>query len=515
MQLRNTAKSALRIQGIPVKHLVALFTALLVILAAMLWPGTDTNNTSTERQTLVVNSADTNTPHITPQIRYRSTTAAESNSENPTRNATITSADSVELTRSEPHMQLESDEQLPIADTTESDPLVTTDTTSDIATEQLATSEPEPVELEVKIAIDQGDTLSTIFDQVEIGQTTMYQILSADEQLLALDILRPGNILTFRKHPETLELEEMELYIHVGNQIIYRRVDADNFEYEEVRHPGVWEQEIVAGEIYGSFYVSAIRAGLSKAEIHEINKLLGEQIDFNRQIQAGDRFQVVRNSQYVGEQATGQTSIEGIRLQQRRHAYTAFLFEDGNYYDSNGESLTRAFRRHPHNQNFRISSNYNPRRLHPVTGRVSPHNGTDFAMPTGTPVVSIGDGVVTRVENHPFAGRYLEIQHGSTYKTRYLHMHRIDVNRGDSIQRGQRIGLSGATGRVTGPHLHFELHINDRPVNAMTANLPLATSVPSEQLADFNKRVDELVAIMEVAYEEQFAMRRDESQPGT
>jgi murein DD-endopeptidase len=503
MQLRNTAKSALRIQGIPIKHLVALFLALLVILAAALWPGTDTNNAITERQTLVVSPIQ-DTP-ITPQIRYRTTTPAESTNANNTRNSTITTADSVELTRSEPQMLLESEEPQRLTDTIQPDTSATT--------EQQAVT--EPTELEVKIAIDQGDTLSTIFDQVEIGQTTMYQILSADEQLLALDILRPGNILTFRKHPETLELDEMELYIHPGNQIIYRRVDADNFEYEEVINPGIWEQEIVAGEIYGSFYVSAIRAGLSKAEIHEINKLLGEQIDFNRQIQAGDRFQIVRNSQYVDDEFTGQTSIEGIRLQQRRNSYTAFLFEDGNYYDSNGESLTRAFRRNPHNQNFRVSSNFNPRRLHPVTGRVSPHNGTDFAMPTGTPIVSIGDGVVTRVENHPFAGRYVEIQHGSTYKTRYLHMHRIDVNRGDSIQRGQRIGLSGSTGRVTGPHLHYELHINGRPVNPMTANLPMATSVPQEQLADFNKRVDELVAIMEVAHEEQFAMRRDESQPGT
>ncbi|KDE38417.1 MAG: peptidoglycan DD-metalloendopeptidase family protein [Nitrincola lacisaponensis] len=487
MQLRKTGQSALSVQGIPVKHLVALLVALLVVLTAAFWPESNTEPTTTHTLT----TSSTSHPP-SPQIRYRA-----ANQPPETRHS-----GDLELTQSLPD---EDEHALTILD----DAL-------------LAQTEPEAVEivedeiqLEYKIAIDQGDTLSTIFDQVEIGQTVMYQILAADEQLLALDILRPGNLLTFRKNPETLELDEMELYIHAGNQVIYRRVDDQNFEFIEVIHEGDWEQEIVAGEIYGSFYVSAIRAGLSKAEIHEINKLLGEQIDFNRQIQAGDRFQIVRNSQYVNDEFTGQTSIEAIRLQQRSRAYTAFLFEDGNYYDSNGESLTRAFRRLPHNQNFRVSSNFNPRRLHPVTGRVSPHNGTDFAMPTGTPVVSIGDGVVTRVENHPFAGRYLEIQHGSTYKTRYLHMHRIDVRRGDSVQRGQRIGLSGATGRVTGPHLHFELHINGRPVNPMTANLPMASSVPREQLAQFNKRVDELVSIMEVAREEQFAMRRDQNQPGT
>ncbi|KAA0875142.1 peptidase M23 [Nitrincola tapanii] len=364
-------------------------------------------------------------------------------------------------------------------------------------------------------SIQQGDTLSTIFDKAAVGQTIMHQILAADEQLLALDILRPGNHLTFRKDVETGHLEEMELYIHAGNRVIYRRVDENNFEFEEKLIPGSWEQQIVSGEIYGSFYVSAIRAGLSKSEILEVNKLMGEQIDFNRHIRAGDRFQVIRKAQFVETEATGQSQIQAIRLQQNNRAYTAFLFEDGNYYDAKGESLTRAFRRLPHDQNYRISSPFNPRRLHPVTRRVSPHNGTDFAMPIGTPVVSIGDGVVTRVENHPFAGRYIEIQHGSTYKTRYLHLHRQLVKRGDTVKRGERIALSGNTGRSTGPHLHFELHVNGRPVNAMTASLPLAKSVPREQLAKFNEQVNQLVSIMDTASQEQIAQRQDANQPGS
>ena len=202
MQLRNTFLSALSSQSIPVKHLAALFLALVVILAAALWPSADSKLAATEYHPLDTRSSEAAT--ITPQIRYRNSDSASSN----------TPANSVDLTLTQP----EHDEP-PVADS------VTTDSTAAI--------EPSPeeaaVELEVTFAIDQGDTLSTIFDQVDIGQTTMYQILSADEQLLALDILRPGNTLTFRKHPETLQLEEMELYIHAGNQIIYRRVDEQNF----------------------------------------------------------------------------------------------------------------------------------------------------------------------------------------------------------------------------------------------------------------------------------------------
>lgn len=516
MQLRKTDSLALSAKGIPKLHLIALSLAIVVTITAVFWPFDDTETPQSAGSSLLstgnpnnnLTSSVTHSTHLTPKIRYRSENQTDYEGDGST----------IQLTQSMPEgdpdpLNTDFSQHETPSETLALDIDSLADDTAFTAVE--ADIEPAEVELELRLTIEEGDTLSTLFDQADVGQTVMYQILSADEQLLALDILRPGNVLTFRKNPESYDLDEMELYIHVGKQVIYRRVDNENFEFEEILNEGEWEQEIIAGEIYGSFYVSAIRAGLTKTEIHEINKLLGEQIDFSRQIQAGDRFQVVRNAQYVGEEFTGQTSIEAIRLQQRRNSYTAFLFEDGNYYDSNGDSLTRAFRRIPHNQNFRISSQFNPTRRHPVTGRVAPHNGTDFAMPTGTPIVSIGDGVVTRVENHPFAGRYLEIKHGSTYSTRYLHMHRIDVRRGDSIKRGERIGLSGATGRVTGPHLHFELHINGRPVNPMTANLPLSTSVPKEQLAEFNQRVNELVSVMEVAREEQFAMRRNATQPDT
>ncbi len=379
------------------------------------------------------------------------------------------------------------------------DGLVATQDVSESA--ELADEEPQVI----RYAIEDGDTLSTIFNKFNISQNTMYQVLAADEQVLALDIIRPGNYLTFLKDPQTSALLEMELFIHAGNRIIYRRVDDTMFEFEELIYPGVWEQETIAGEIHGSFYVSAINAGLSKAEIVEINKLMGEQINFSRQIRAGDRFQVVRRSQFVEGTPTGQTNIEAIRIQQNRRTYTAFLFEDGNYYDMKGESLTRAFRRLPHEQTFRISSSFNPTRLHPVTRRIAPHNGTDFAMPIGTPVLTIGDGVVTRVENHPFAGKYIEIQHGSTYKTRYLHLNRHLVKRGDTVKRGQRIALSGNTGRSTGPHLHFELHVNGRPVNAMKANLPMALSVPKKQLAKFNQQTKKWVGVMDTASQKRIA----------
>lgn len=375
----------------------------------------------------------------------------------------------------------------------------------EVLQEPPAPEEPDNI---LTYAIAQGDTLSSIFDRFDLGQQTMYQVLSADESLLALDILRPGNLLSFYLDEESRSLQEMELFIHPGNRVVYRRADNGNFEYEEIVIPGDWEQQVLAGEINGSFYLSARNAGLSERETAIVTDLFKDQLNFAREIRAGDRFQIVRSRQWVEGDLTGQSRIEGVRILRRNRLHSAFLFEDGNYYDHKGESLARAFRRHPMNGNYRVSSSFNPARRHPVTGRVAPHNGVDFAMPIGTPVLSTGDGVVTRVKNHPFAGKYVEIQHGGNYVTRYLHLDRILVRRGQSVARGERIALSGNTGRSTGPHLHFELHVKGRPVDPMRANIPMAASVPQSKRGQFDQRVAALVKVMEQP-EQHIALRAE------
>lgn len=359
---------------------------------------------------------------------------------------------------------------------------------------EVSAPEPDPV---ISHAIAEGDTLSTIFDQLGI-HSAVYQILAADESLLALDVLRPGNILTFTFDQEdNTQLQQMELYIHPGKQVVYERFDEGHFGYEEIIHPDHWEQQLISGEIRGSFYLSAKRTGLSEIETATIGNLLGDVLDFSRALRAGDLFQVVRSQQFVGDEFTGQSRIEGVRIQRGRSEYTAFLFEDGNYYDLNGESLARAFRRYPMANQYRISSSFNPRRKHPISGQVRPHNGVDFAMPRGTPILSTGDGVVTRTMNHPYAGKYVEIQHGSNYLTRYLHLDRILVRRGQTVKRGDRIALSGNTGYSTGPHLHFELHVRGRPVDPLTAQIPMASSLAKDKRPLFEERARELVAVME------------------
>lgn len=355
-------------------------------------------------------------------------------------------------------------------------------------------AEPQPMQYTIK----KGDTLSNIFDQFRISSSTMHTILASDEELLALDVLQPGQQLVFHFSTDDFAptLESMELIKHAAYKVVYQRVDSNHFSFEEFLLDTEWLESVYAGQIEGSFYVSAKRAGLTDDEIVRATHIFQEQINFARDIRAGDRFEVVVGREMVGDATTGNTRIEGVRLHSRGKTISAFLHDDGHFYNQNGESLTPAFLRYPTARQYRISSAFNPRRLHPVTRRVSPHNGVDFATPIGTPVLSTGDGVVTRVRNHPFAGIYVEIEHSTTFKTRYLHLSKALVKPGQRISRGQRIALSGNTGRSTGPHLHFELHVNNRPVNPLKADIPMVSAIDKKALPAFNDRVAMLENMM-------------------
>ncbi|MGL6177306.1 MAG: peptidoglycan DD-metalloendopeptidase family protein, partial [Vibrionaceae bacterium] len=193
---------------------------------------------------------------------------------------------------------------------------------------------------------------------------------------------------------------------------------------------------------------------------------------------------------FVGDKLSGQSEILAVRFSLRDKVMMAYLHEDGNYYDEDGKSLqNHGFLRVPLEDPVRVSSHFSPQRRHPVTKKMTVHNGTDFAVPTGTPVVSTADGVVSLVSDHPYAGKYVVIDHGTQYRTRYLHNSKILVKQGQKVSRGERIALSGATGRVSGPHVHYEMLVKNKPVDAMKASAAITASVAHKDLPKFKQMV--------------------------
>jgi murein DD-endopeptidase len=362
--------------------------------------------------------------------------------------------------------------------------------------ESIPPEPPEPQPWQEKYRIRSGDTLSDIFADKNIPKQVLYQLLQADNEYLALETLHPDTDLTF-SFTASGELEKLSLHQDPARQVVFTRQEDGSFSYQLVEAETRWVSRVHQGTISHSFFLSGKQAGLSDRQVEEIAHVLKGKIDFRRDIREGDPFSVLITYERTREQETGHYRIEAVSFTRGRYTYNAFLYTDGNYYDEQGESVLPAFRRWPTPKRYRVSSPFNLSSLHPVTRRVAPHYGVDLATPTGTPVLSIGDGVVTRVGNHPYAGRYVNIRHQGSLSTRYLHLSRVLVKKGERVRRGQKIALSGNTGRTTGPHLHFELRVDGRPVNPLTARIPTAVRIPAKAKAEFDKLVQERLAYLQ------------------
>lgn len=338
--------------------------------------------------------------------------------------------------------------------------------------------------------VNKGDTLSKIFEFLRVPQTTLYQLLEADANVLALDTILPGHQLEF-EFDDTQRLTRFTFKSGLTYRVDFFRGDKDDFEFAEHIEKGEMRSEVFVGVVAGNLHVSMQKSGTSLTEAYSVTNVLKSRMNLRKDLRAGDQFQLVLSRQYVDGQYTGNSKIEGFRYLGKRRELSVFSF-DGNYFDEKGRSLEKAFQRIPLKKRYRISSNFNPRRRHPITKAIRPHNGTDFATPMRTPVVAAGDGVVSRVIRHRYAGLYIEIKHGRKYRTRYLHLNKAYVRKGQKVSRGQKIALSGNSGRSTGAHLHYEFHINKRPVNAMKARIPEVKTIASKHRRKFKKRVQDL-----------------------
>ena len=362
--------------------------------------------------------------------------------------------------------------------------------------EQLA--EPEPADLPpvwLSEEIQRGDTLSSIFSDLNIPYSVTMAIANNETVGNSLTNLIPGNKLYFCFDDHN-NLTGFVKQINGDEQWRFERKDGSNLDFTVTREPvgtnvylagsdgtikplldednlPAYKQrgrlvvaEIGAGE---SFSVAAHDAGLTYNEIRQITDLFSGRVLFTKQIQPGDSVRVLFSED------KGNGKINAIELKLRKvGTLTAFRnLTDDRFYDENGyNTSTKTFRRFPIDGKVIISSHFNPNRKHPVTGKVRPHNGTDFAVRVGTPIVSPADGIVEIAKYSRSAGYYIVMRHHNSYSTVYMHLSKLLVKPGQRVKIGQTIARSGNTGISTGPHLHYELRRNGRAVNAMRVTLP-------------------------------------------
>lgn len=224
-------------------------------------------------------------------------------------------------------------------------------------------------------------------------------------------------------------------------------------------------------------------------------------VDFQR-LQKGDQFKLIYEENLVDAKPIGIGKILGVYFEHSGNGFYAFPFDQGDgldYFDDEGNSLRKALLKYPI-EFTRISSRYSKNRFHPVVKVFRPHLGTDFAAPTGTPIRSVGDGIVEEAQYKTNNGNYVKVRHNGTYTTGYLHMSKIaaGIKPGTKVRQGQTIGYVGSTGLATGPHLCYRFWKNGVQVDALRVELPPSQPVKTEFFSTFQSVKEELIKRLEL-----------------
>ena len=255
------------------------------------------------------------------------------------------------------------------------------------------------------------------------------------------------------------------------------------------------------GVIDDSIYRAASANNIPDPALAEYIRVMGFSVDFQREIRSGDAFELLYEQQIdqiTGDIIATDLHYAGLMLSGTQLGYYRYDHDGSRvgWYDREGQSAARTLIRTPIS-GARLSSSYGMRR-HPISGYNSMHRGVDFAAPTGTPIIAAGSGVITEAGWYGSYGRYIRIRHNSTYDTAYAHMSRIarGIRPGARVEQGQIIGYVGTTGRSTGPHLHYEILVNNRKVNPLTVSLPTGERIPPELIGGFRTKVELVEAEM-------------------
>ncbi len=317
--------------------------------------------------------------------------------------------------------------------------------------------------------VTSGNTLASIFEEHGLDTEIAKKLIQKYPDLVNLKAGQQFYWIT----NNVGNLENMYWQVSDREEQIFRLVSPEIFERQVIIKKGIWKEKILTGQVVANLSSSLQELGISSHQVYQLINGLKPQLSL-KILQKGDEIEVLANCEYVENKLITVGKVEALRLTRGHNKYYAILSENGHYYGEKGAITKKSqFSRYPLLYRPRISSHFNLRRRHPITRRVRPHKGVDFGLRSGTPIIAPADGVVTRVAyQRNGAGKYIKIKHGSRYETVYMHLSRQLVRTGQRVRKGQRIAYSGNTGRSTGPHLHYEFHINGQAVNPMRVRLP-------------------------------------------
>jgi murein DD-endopeptidase MepM/ murein hydrolase activator NlpD len=368
---------------------------------------------------------------------------------------------------------------------------------------------PTPLGDTVEFVVRRNDTLDRIFRQLKLSLTDLASIRGLPGAREGLDRLRPGDLITV-VHEEGL-LQTLTRRISETEVLKVSRGD-DGFAAEVLTTPLQIRQAYAHGKIESSLFVAARAAGVSPEIILTLaNDIFGWDIDFALDIRSGDSFSIVYEQKYRDAEYVGDGRILAANFTNNGTTHRAIYFESadkeiGDYFAPDGRSMRRQFLRAPLDFT-RISSNFNPRRRHPILNTIRAHKGVDYAAATGTVIKAAGDGRVDFVGNKGGYGRVVILEHGGGVSTLYGHMSRFakGIRQGQRVKQGVTIGYVGRSGAATGPHLHYEYRVHGVHKNPRTVSLPDAAPISAAYRDEFQTRSGELLAHLDRAQDSSVA----------
>lgn len=336
--------------------------------------------------------------------------------------------------------------------------------------------------------VGRGEFFSTLLEKHGVSQKVAYDLSQKSKGVFDLRQIRVGN--EYHAYFTKDSLSRMEYLVYekdAHSYVVFSLKDTLSVAIQEKEIETTLEYAEVT--INNSLWVDLQNSGVTPLLALTLSDIYAWSIDFFG-LQRGDSFKALYEVlSYKGEIL----DIGDVKYAVFNHSgneyqsYHYVLDDKGNeYWNEKGESMRKAFLKAPLNYK-RISSGFTYARRHPITRKVQPHTGIDYAAPTGTPVVSIGDGVVVERAYKGAGGNTVKIKHNSVYTSAYLHLSKYGkgISVGTRVKQGQIIGYVGSTGRSTGPHLDFRVWKNGTPINPLTMKMPPALPIPDDKRGEF------------------------------
>jgi murein DD-endopeptidase MepM/ murein hydrolase activator NlpD len=370
------------------------------------------------------------------------------------------------------------------------------DTGQNPAADQKQETETPPAGERLVVDIKRGDSLDSVFRRHHLSVADLAQMLKLKEARNALKVIKPGDEIEVVRHDDQVLSLSRKLSEELTLQII--RGD-DGYSAQFLANPVEHRPAQARAVINTSFFEAGVDAGLSDSLIMNLAGVFAWDIDFALEIREGDSFSVVYEEIWQDERRLRDGEVLAAEFINQGRVYRAIRYQDPNgrvgYFTPEGLSVKKAFLRAPVDFT-RVSSNFNPNRLHPILKTKRPHKGVDYAAPKGTPVKAAGDGrVIFRGRNGGY-GNCVILQHGGNVTTLYGHLSAFakSAKKGSRVSQGQVIGFVGATGLATAPHLHYEYRLNGVHRNPRTVPLPEAAPVADKYRDQFLEASRPLIA---------------------